>query len=189
MNKDEIMVQTAYELATQAHRFQFRKKTCIPYIVHPCRVASDAARLGKPVLTAAAFAHDIIEDCPDSEREYYIARLKDLGKVYDIVSDLTYTGTSKEEKEAYLASFANKPVEPYIIKVLDRVDNIEDFSNSGEKEYARVYAKKAQVLVTMWDSHMRQNVETYLNESYLRGTQGVVHVAIETIRLFISVAK
>jgi (p)ppGpp synthase/HD superfamily hydrolase len=183
MNNDDIMVQTAYELASQAHRFQFRKKSGLPYIVHPCRVASDAAKLGKPILTAAAFCHDILEDCREGELGYYTARLKELGQVYDIVKDLTYTGSSKEEKEAYLASFANKPVESYIIKVLDRVDNVEDFAANGDKEYARIYAKKAQVLIDIWDSHMRLNVESYLKESYLRGTLGVVHMAIETIRL------
>jgi (p)ppGpp synthase/HD superfamily hydrolase len=56
-NNPELAAAKA--IATIAHRFQ-TDKIGVPYIEHPRRVA---ARLDKPKHIAAAWLHDVIEDC------------------------------------------------------------------------------------------------------------------------------
>jgi (p)ppGpp synthase/HD superfamily hydrolase len=144
-----FLLQEAYDIANQAHRLQYRKKSGLPYIVHPCKVASKLAGLGDDTLTSVGFLHDVLEDCRDYERGYYVSRIEGLQKgIIDYVKELTFTGKTKQEKEDYLASFKTKSMTAYIVKVVDRVDNIEDFMASGDKEYAKIYAKKAEILTT-----------------------------------------
>jgi (p)ppGpp synthase/HD superfamily hydrolase len=144
------LTQTAYEIANQAHSFQFRKHSSLPYIVHPCRVASKLAIFNDDCLIAAGFLHDVLEDCDKKHYDHYFSRICDL-KLHTIIKELTYSGSSKDDKDTYMNSFWSKSATTYIVKLADRIDNILDFANCGNVEYSKEYAKKAQVLVDIWD--------------------------------------
>ena len=183
MNSDEILVQIAYEIAANAHHAQFRKKSHLPYIVHPCRVASKVAMFHDAILTAAAFTHDVLEDCDKEKLPYFISELKNLDpNVYNIVNELTYKGNSKAEKEDYLKSFSTKSTRALIIKLLDRLDNIEDFYNFGDSEYAVIYANKARVLVDIWDNY---SIDKALQTGYnLAQIDNIVEELIDWCELY-----
>lgn len=56
-------VEIARRIAEQAHREQF-DKAGLPYIEHPRRVAGRVAQVdGRPEAVAAAWLHDVVEDC------------------------------------------------------------------------------------------------------------------------------
>src|SRR5262245_5507236 len=63
MTQDDIVAR-ARAMATRAHAKQVRKYTAEPYIVHPEEVARIVAEAGlPPAVVAAAWLHDVIEDC------------------------------------------------------------------------------------------------------------------------------
>lgn len=143
----------AFDIASEAHSGQSRKKLNIPYIVHPCRVASLVAPLKDDVLTAVAFLHDVLEDCDKDKKQYFIDKIDSLDyEVLERVIELTYSGNSKQEKEDYIKSFRYKSDVAFIIKVADRLDNIRSFIESGDYEYAGIYARKAAALVDIWNT-------------------------------------
>lgn len=57
------MIHKAIEVATKAHRFQLRKGTDIPYIVHPFEVSVILAEAGAgQEVICAGILHDTVED-------------------------------------------------------------------------------------------------------------------------------
>ncbi|HEX4340062.1 MAG TPA: HD domain-containing protein [Polyangiaceae bacterium] len=61
------LIDTAHDLAERAHRGQMRKSLGVPYITHPVAVAALLAEHGytDDVTLAAAYLHDVVEDCPE----------------------------------------------------------------------------------------------------------------------------
>lgn len=142
MNLQEII-----EFATLAHKGQTRKHSGVPYIVHPISVMNKLLKLGvfEEHILAAAICHDIKEDCPlDYHNLVDVANIE----VDDIVYELTFTGGDKNK---YLESFKDKSLEALLIKILDRVDNVEDFKVSTPG-YTYKYKYKADCLIKIWDS-------------------------------------
>lgn len=60
----------ALRFATEAHSGQFRKSTCIPYIVHPIDVMQLLIKSGASSdAIIAGLLHDTLEDTPTTEKE------------------------------------------------------------------------------------------------------------------------
>lgn len=91
--------------AEEAHRGQSRKYNSEPYMVHPRRVAARAAYLGiSESGVAAAFLHDVVEDCGVS-----LDTIKDrfghlVYEYVDMLTDLQTPddGNRAERKQKYL---------------------------------------------------------------------------------------
>ena len=113
--------------AEACHEGQFRRFTGEPYINHPRRVAAQALRLG---LTdegvAAAFLHDVVEDCGVTLEEiekYFGSSLRNM--VYAL-SDLQTPedGNRKERHKAHLAKISGTgDWEIQTLAILDITDN------------------------------------------------------------------
>ena len=68
VNNALILTTSALLYATEAHKGQVRKELNEPYIIHPIRVGRMAAQYGLGGYTvAAAYLHDVIEDCGRTE--------------------------------------------------------------------------------------------------------------------------
>lgn len=147
-------LQNVIEFATKCHKGQLRIGSGLPYIVHPLSVMTKLLKLGvkDEIVLTAAICHDILEDCPvDSvSLQWRIGT-----KATDIVEELTFKGINKS---AYINSFKDKSIEALLIKILDRVDNIEDFCLSGEGRYAEKYKEKGFPLINFWS---QRNSEIY----------------------------
>ena len=134
-------VARAKDLAHRAHAGQV-DKAGRPYIEHVARVA--AACADDPLAEAVAWAHDIIEDCPNHLGEA-IALPDD---VYDRAYDLTrYTAGSDE---AYYSRIRKDPV-ALRVKLADIADNADEsrLALLDEKTAARLrrkYAKAREAL-------------------------------------------
>ena len=134
------LVETALDIAMDAHRGQTRKNSNMPYIIHPMRVADAIALDG--MLTTVALLHDVLEDCPRERLVEFQSRINELGEwVGEEVSLLTRG--DHDDKVVYMQSFMQKPIRSLIVKVFDRYDNVMDFMRH-DKTYARIYARKAK---------------------------------------------
>jgi (p)ppGpp synthase/HD superfamily hydrolase len=156
----------ALDIAYEAHANQSRKAFNLPYIVHPCSVASRLAPLGDDILIAVAFLHDVVEDSLENKKNLYIQKIDALGfNILEYVMELTY---SKENgsKEDYMKSFIDKSNYARIVKIFDRLDNIHSFQLAGDFKYARIYAKKAQPLIDFVTNSTE--FDNYLDTEYNR---------------------
>ena len=140
-----MTIEEAIVFATQSHSGQTRKdgigETFIPYVVHPIEVMRRLYNygIGDQGILVAALCHDILEDCNVT----YDFLLNVAGsRVANIVKELTFDKASGLSKEKYLDTFATSSYEALIIKVADRLCNVEDFSRS-KPDYASKYFHKA----------------------------------------------
>lgn len=119
-----------------------------PYWTHPERVVATLAAHGlASAVLAAAWLHDVAEDCPPDEagcREM-IARLSsefgaEVGALVDEVTNYCPPGVALEEKQRRLREHARTmSVDAKWIKLADRWDNIsgmEGWSEDKKRRYA-----------------------------------------------------
>lgn len=132
-------------VAAKAHVGQFRKDGLTPYIVHPANVALAAARYGLPLeAQAAALLHDVLEDT-------YVLE-EDLRKDFpDIVVDfvLWLSNASNREEHKGKPRAERKRIDcerlalapPYakMLKMLDRIDNLQTLRNDYSEKFCRLY--------------------------------------------------
>jgi (p)ppGpp synthase/HD superfamily hydrolase len=110
-------VAAARAIATIAHRGQ-TDRIGVAYIEHPRRVA---ARLSDPRAMAAAWLHDVIEDCGISAEELIKAG---IGRnVVDAV--VLLTRTEEVDQDAYYRAIRSNPI-ALAVKLADIADNNDE---------------------------------------------------------------
>lgn len=145
---DNLIIKAA-QLAAGWHAGTYRKYNGKPYIVHPIRVANAVilSDIASETTVAAAYLHDVVEDC-DVSTEQIVYRFN-----YDIcvlVTELTNNskyclpkGSSRAERKAFdLKRISTVSREAKIIKIFDRIDNLNDFpldNDEATKFLKRVY--------------------------------------------------
>ena len=188
------MISEAISLAKTAHFGQTRKDGT-PYICHPARVAM-ALSLHYPGITdemiAAAWLHDVLEDTTKTFSDIqYLTNLK----VAKLVQQLTFKPVGldhlsyRDRKLVQNNHIADASYDAKIIKIFDRLDNLEDlerytdtFEDSGnDKEYASAHKRLASYLDVSWElvkllstqnvSHMNPDVLTMLRVKCVRIAQ------------------
>jgi|PlaIllAssembly_1097288.scaffolds.fasta_scaffold521909_1 (p)ppGpp synthase/HD superfamily hydrolase len=123
----------------------------LPFIFHPMEVAKKIWDWGAatPVRLQSAVLHDTDEDT-----DYDIEMIRDFfgSEVANVVQELSFhedpswdQQTKKRNKFEYIAGFSTKSLDALIIKIADRLCNVEDFGRSQPK-YARKYFHKADKL-------------------------------------------
>ena len=149
--KDLILKAARY--AAKSHEGQTRKDGVTPYIVHPGRVAAAATLhpLGTPEMVAAAWLHDTLEDTPATYSE-----LLDLfgSRVADLVRELTnqfdkhqHPDKNRRERKALeIARLAGVGPEAKLLKLLDRLDNIND-APGPDAGFLRLFAGETRDLM------------------------------------------
>jgi (p)ppGpp synthase/HD superfamily hydrolase len=141
----------AATFATVAHCGQVRKVTGLPYIVHPFRVAALCGAAGcTDEQIAAAWCHDVLEDCPTWRDEFFLIDL--TPGTCDIVRQLTKTidpATGKGVKgEAFLAELRAMETPAKAVKLADRIDNLRD-GGVMDRNWMRTYVEEAQHILTI----------------------------------------
>ena len=142
--------------ATRAHRGQFRKDGKTPYIVHPKRVAERVKFFGGNYIgIIAAWLHDVMEDCEGGERIVREAlQQMDLpqaerDEIFSIVSALTKDGAVPGKADRLrdtLDRINRAPPQAVLVKLCDRMDNLEDGRGQGEK-FLSVYLPLTDLLI------------------------------------------
>ena len=127
--KELDLLQTAYNVAFEAHKDQFRKEGSA-YITHPVSVASILIELNLDIETVCAgLMHDVLED--SFIKKSYLEKLfgKDVVAIVDGVSNLNKLDfDSIEDRNANnlqkMALAMSKDIRVIIVKLCDRLHNM-----------------------------------------------------------------
>ena len=127
--KELDLLQTAYNVAFEAHKDQFRKEGSA-YITHPVAVASILIELHLDIETVCAgLMHDVLED--SFIKKSYLEKLfgKDVVAIVDGVSNLNNLDfDSLEDRNANnlqkMALAMSKDIRVIIVKLCDRLHNM-----------------------------------------------------------------
>lgn len=145
------LVETAKEIAYEAHKGQQRKYTGMPYITHPHRVANAIQSACPDYMTAAAFLHDVFEDCHAKWRSEVANECG--SKVFNLVHELTNPSKGlgcnrairKEIDRTHIAHISH---EACVIKLVDRIDNLGDMLG-GDDDFKRLYWEESGALISV----------------------------------------
>lgn len=139
------LVVAAAEFACIKHAGQFRKYNFLPYITHPIRVASRTAiELKDADCVAAAYCHDLAEDCAVLESRFGMA-------VAALVEQLTnpskqHPQLSRAERKAMDREHARLiSPEAQTIKLIDRIDNLAEIDFTDK--FAILYCEESRLLL------------------------------------------
>ena len=151
-----ILLSAMY--AQEKHEGQLRKWTARPYIEHPMRVAGRVclslpmADLVGEYAVAAAWLHDVIEDCATSADR--LIRDGFPKPVVDVVEELTkpdkatQPGMNREARcKAYMERLKTASRAAKVIKLCDRIDNLSEMSGAPVN-FLWTYARESKELLT-----------------------------------------
>lgn len=127
-----MRLQDILDMATKAHSGQTRKVSGIPYIRHPLSVYKRLKAFGitdKETL-ATAIAHDTIEDTPVT----HDTLTKTFGK--EIADNVQWLSNPKggNKSEHIKKIMYEAPYQVVLVKIFDRIDNLEDNANLQKYE-------------------------------------------------------
>ncbi len=152
-----LIIKTAADHASQAHKGQLRKDRRTPYITHPARVAALVGMFnGSHVAIIAAWLHDVYEDCTPAwilKTDELIENLPlpsdDRHDITAIVDALTKKNTVKG-KAARLSDSLDRildaPPEATLVKLCDRIDNLLDSADRNGGFTKRYLASTDEVI-------------------------------------------
>lgn len=173
--------------AAKLHAGQVRKHSGLPYIVHPLDVVWRISQWGItgrdfPDTWIAALFHDTLEDT-EATRETLHPLIGD--EATELVEALTFD-PSMGEKEVYLEGFqdaAKTPIASVVIKIADRLCNVEDFLRS-DPAYAHTYFWNAEAVYDAFTAR-REEVVAQFREKITVAIENDIHdveSAVEMVR-------
>lgn len=126
------LVERAKNWAVVLHKGQFRKYGKRKYIYHPAKVVSylKDKNYSKPELMAAAWLHDVVEDCNISYS--WLENLFGLD-VARLVEEVSHPAVATEIKprskrwQVYLEHYNNASHEGKVLKMADRICNLSEY--------------------------------------------------------------
>ena len=152
-----LVIKSAADHASQAHKGQLRKDRKTPYITHPARVAGLVGTFnGSHVAIIAAWLHDVYEDCSPEwivKTDKLVAHLPlpadDRQEIAEIVDAMTKKNTIKG-KTARLSDSLDRildaPPEATLVKICDRIDNLLDSADRNGGFTKRYLASTDEVI-------------------------------------------
>jgi guanosine-3',5'-bis(diphosphate) 3'-pyrophosphohydrolase len=128
------LVGIAAEFARRAHEGQKRKFTGRPYIEHPGRVAARVSVYpgSTEAMVVAAWLHDVVEDTPTILDEVAGAFGPEVARlVGELTNPSNDSSLSRAERKAQdRARLSGVSREAKIIKLLDRIDNLQEVGDA-----------------------------------------------------------
>lgn len=135
---DHKIIQNAIDIASKAHKDQFRNNGLDPYIKHCLRTSHYIEKVYSKYATteviASSILHDTLEDCPEKEMPIYYEQIYlKCGLITAGYVDLLTKPRdfSFYRNKRYKARLYTSPKEVIIIKLSDRIDNLSDLAQSG----------------------------------------------------------
>jgi (p)ppGpp synthase/HD superfamily hydrolase len=144
------LVLKAHAFAAKAHEGVFRNWSGEPYVEHCERVAGSLAALGFPEkVVAAAFLHDVVEDCPVSAAEIEAEFGPEVAALVVEVTNPKVPGSRAVRKAAVIKHLAGSSYYGASIKLADMLDNssnVAALAPAFAKGYLAEMANKLAVL-------------------------------------------
>ncbi len=185
-DEDVELVEKAYEIAVDAHKFQ-RRKSGEPYIFHPIEVARicyEEIGLG-PTAVACALLHDVVEDTPLT-----LTDIKTIfgPKVTVIVDGLTkLDGTYKvDDVESPQAENFKKvlstlvvDVRVALIKMADRLHNLRTIDAQPKHKQLKIAAETEYIYTPLAHRLGLYNIKTEFQDICLKITDQELYDEIQ----------
>ena len=155
-----LVIKSAADHASRAHKGQFRKDRKTPYITHPARVAGLAGIFnGSHIAVISAWLHDVYEDCSPEwllKTDELIAALplpsderQEISAIVDALTKKnTITGKAARLSDS-LDRILDAPPEATLVKICDRIDNILDSADRNGGFTKRYLASTDEVIETL----------------------------------------
>lgn len=156
---DPDLYKRALDFAARAHGDQRVPGSGFPYVVHVAKVAmevlaatEDEVGLDRDLAVACALLHDAVEDAPShQERQERLAAIRAAFgvRVADGVLALTKDDTLPKQARMpdSLARIRAQPREVWLVKLADRITNLEPPPPAWPAEKRRVYHAEAERLL------------------------------------------
>jgi len=148
-------VARAVEFATRYHGDQ-RRPTGAPYLEHlleAVEVLVRGAGVTDPDVLCAAVLHDVVEDTPctvnDVRREFGDRVAGMVGWVTKPDSGDGDREAAKEAKEAYLTGLREAPEDAILVKLADRVSNVQTLRNLSLPRQREYYAQTVTYIMPL----------------------------------------
>jgi GTP pyrophosphokinase len=148
---DIALINKAYDLAAKAHEGHTRYSG-EPYMTHLTAVGLKLAKMGfGPRTTAAGLLHDIIEDTvvtSDDIREQFGEEILFLVEGVTKLSSVRYYGSDRHnESLRKLFVATSQDIRVLIIKLTDRLHNMETLNYVPEKKQLRIARETLEIYV------------------------------------------
>jgi (p)ppGpp synthase/HD superfamily hydrolase len=155
-----LVIKTAADHASRAHKGQFRKDRRTPYITHPARVAGLVGTFnGSHVAVIAAWLHDVYEDCSSEwllKTDELIEGLplpaderRDIAAIVDALTKKNTIPGKTARLSDSLDRILDAPPEATLVKLCDRIDNLLDSADRNGGFTKRYLASTDEVIDTL----------------------------------------
>lgn len=144
-----MMLPRARIFACFQHMGQTRKYTGEPYVYHPAEVVHTLACLGfRPAVLAAAWLHDVVEDCGVTRAKLVKEFGEEVAALVLEVSDVSKRadGNRKVRKEIDRQHLAKASPDGQSIKLADLIDNTKSIV-AHDPNFAVVYLQEKRALL------------------------------------------
>lgn len=181
---DKKLIRLAFDTAVDAHKEQ-RRKSGEPYILHPIAVAKIvASQIGLDAVSiAAALLHDVVEDT-----DYTVEDMERLfGKtVAHIVEGLTKISHLSRDNDISLQAenfrklllTMNDDVRVIIIKIADRLHNMQTMDSMAEHKQAKIASETLYIYAPLAHRIGLYNIKTELEDLGLKYTDPEYYYSI-----------
>lgn len=150
-HSDLVIRAAAFAGAAHARIDQRRKYTNEPYINHPQAVATLVAEVtDDPVMIAAAWLHDTVEDTGVTHEQICREFGAQVGRLVYWLTDISKPedGNRLKRKALDRNHIAQAPVEAMTVKLADLIDNARTIA-ANDPDFARVYMKEKRALLAV----------------------------------------
>jgi (p)ppGpp synthase/HD superfamily hydrolase len=152
-----LVIKSAADHASRAHRGQFRKDRKTPYITHPARVAGLVGTFnGSHIAIIAAWLHDVYEDCSPEwilKTDALIAGFplpaherRDIAAIVDALTKKNTIAGKAARLTDSLDRILDAPPEATLVKLCDRIDNLLDSADRNGGFTKRYLASTDEVI-------------------------------------------
>jgi len=168
-----LVIKSAADHASRAHRGQYRKDRKTPYITHPARVAGLTGTFnGSHVAIIAAWLHDVYEDCTPEwilKTDALIAGLmlparerRDIGAIVDALTKKNTISGKAARLSDSLDRILEAPPEATLVKICDRIDNLLDSADRNGGFTKRYLASTDEVIGKLSDRALENGYDAAL---------------------------
>jgi guanosine-3',5'-bis(diphosphate) 3'-pyrophosphohydrolase len=146
-------IAAAVQFATAYHGDQ-RRKTGVPYLEHlleAVQILVEGAGVTSPDVLVAAVLHDVVEDTPCSLAD---VRAGFGPRVAELVGWVTIPAPghgpdSSAAREAYLRGLRDAPRDAVLVKLADRMSNVQTLGNLPQDRQRAYYAQTVRYVIPL----------------------------------------
>ena len=159
---DHDIIAKAITFAVENHKGMVRKKTEIPYIVHPMEAAAIVATMTvDPNIIAAAVLHDVVEDTPITLESLRTEFNEIICNLVAEESEDKREGQPESEtwlirKQEAIETLRNASVEAKMVALGDKLSNIRamarDYRKNGEELWERFNQNDPKIQAWYYES-------------------------------------